>query len=87
MKTADLRAKTADELKNELMNLRKEQFNLRIQKATGQLEGVSRVRASRRDIARIKTVMSEIQQGKLPSAKAPKKAKSAAPKKKKESKE
>lgn len=89
MKTADLRAKTADELKGELLNLRKEQFNFRIQKATGQLENVGRIRITRRDIARIKTVLSEQANGKVPTAKAaPKaKAKPAAVKKKKESKE
>ncbi len=88
MKTADLRAKTADELKNELMSLRKEQLNFRIQKATGQLESVGRIRLVRRDIARIKTVLGEQAQGKVPAAKAAPKAKAKpAAKKKKESKE
>ena len=55
MKATDLRPKTNDQLKEELGNLRKEAFNLRFQRATGQLENTSRVRAVRRDIARIKT--------------------------------
>lgn len=89
MKVADIRAKTADQLKQELMDLRKEQLNLRIQKTTGQLENSSRVRTVRRNIAKIKTVAAEMKSGKVVTAKAPKKAaKAAAPaKKKKESKE
>ena len=59
MKATDLRAKTNDELKAELGNLRKEQFNLRFQKASGQLGKTGRVRQVRRDIARIKTVLGE----------------------------
>ena len=58
MKAADLRAKTPDQLKDQLLQLKKEQFNLRFQKATGQLESTARVRLVRRDIARIKTVLS-----------------------------
>ncbi len=58
-KAADIRAKTPDELKAMLLDLRKEQFNLRFQRATGQLEAVSRIRQVRRDIARVKTVMGE----------------------------
>lgn len=58
-KAADLRAKTTDELDAQLLDLRKEQFNLRFQRASGQLEAVSRVRAVRRDIARIKTILAE----------------------------
>ena len=50
------RASTADQLRDELTKLRKEQFNLRFQKATGQLEKTSRIRQVRRDLARIKTV-------------------------------
>jgi large subunit ribosomal protein L29 len=57
--TEDLRHKTPDQLRDELTNLRKEQFNLRFQKATGQLEKTSRVRQVRRDIARIETVLSQ----------------------------
>ncbi|MGI4793324.1 MAG: 50S ribosomal protein L29 [Janthinobacterium lividum] len=58
-KPTDLRAKGADTLPQMLLDLRKEQFNLRFQRATGQLEGVGRVRAVRRDIARVKTIMAE----------------------------
>ena len=58
-KPADIRAKTTDELSTLLLDLRKEQFNLRFQRATGQLEGVGRVRVVRRDIARVKTIMAE----------------------------
>jgi large subunit ribosomal protein L29 len=55
----DFRHKTPDQLRDRLSDLRKEQFNLRFQKATGQLEKTSRVRQVRRDIARIETVLSE----------------------------
>ena len=61
MKASDARAKTDDELKTELDQLRKERFNLRFQKASGQLENTARVRKVRRDIARIKTVLGERQ--------------------------
>ena len=54
MKIADVRAKTSDQLKDELLTLKKEQFNLRFQRATGQLENTARVRSVRRTIARIK---------------------------------
>ena len=57
MKAEDLRAKSPDELKSELMTLKKEAFNLRFQRATGQLENTARVRQVRRDIARIKTTI------------------------------
>jgi large subunit ribosomal protein L29 len=57
MKAADVRAKTDDELKEDLDKLGKEAFNLRFQRASGQLENTSRVRQVRRDIARIKTVL------------------------------
>ncbi|GHA12873.1 50S ribosomal protein L29 [Devosia pacifica] len=59
MNASDVRAKTADELKSELVNLKKEQFNLRFQQATQQLEAPARVRQVRRDIARIKTILAE----------------------------
>ena len=59
MKIADARAKTVDELNEELGKLKKEQFNLRFQRATQQLEKTSIVRTVRRDIARIKTVLNE----------------------------
>lgn len=56
---ADLRQKTIDELNEELKNLKREQLNLRFQRASGQLESTSRVRDVRRDIARINTVINE----------------------------
>jgi large subunit ribosomal protein L29 len=59
MKSADIRAKSADELKTQLADLKKEQFNLRFQRASGQLENTARVRQVRRDIARIQTVLGE----------------------------
>ena len=59
MKAADVRAQSPDELKDELLSLKKEQFNLRFQQATGQLENTARARQVRRDIARIKTVLAE----------------------------
>lgn len=57
--TADLRPKTDDELKDQLSDLQKEQFNLRFQAASGQLENTARVQEVRRDIARIKTLLNE----------------------------
>ena len=59
MKAADLKVMTPDQLSDELMKLKKEQFNLRFQRATGQLENTGRVREVRRDIARIKTVAAQ----------------------------
>jgi large subunit ribosomal protein L29 len=56
MKASDVKAMTADQLQDELAKLKKEQFNLRFQKATGQLEKTARVQVVRRDIARIKTI-------------------------------
>jgi len=61
MKIGELRDKSEDQLKEELTKLKKEQFNLRFQKATGQLEKTSRVREVRRDIARIQTLLTERQ--------------------------
>jgi large subunit ribosomal protein L29 len=61
MKIADIRAMSADQLDDEVLKLKKEQFNLRFQRATGQLENTSRVRQVRRDIARIKTVARQKQ--------------------------
>ena len=60
MKAEDLKGKTQDELNDELLKLKKEQFNLRFQAATGQLENTSRVRQVRRDIARVKTVSGQL---------------------------
>jgi len=59
MKAAEVKAKGADELKEMLVQLKKEQFNLRFQQASGQLENTARVRQVRRDIARVKTVLGE----------------------------
>ena len=59
MKADDVRAMTPDQLSDELMKLKKEQFNLRFQRATGQLENTGRVRAVRRDIARVKTIAAQ----------------------------
>ena len=58
-KIGDVRAKSADELNTMLLDLRKEQFNLRFQRATQQLEKPAQVKSVRRDIARIKTILGE----------------------------
>src|SRR6476659_5778094 len=87
MKVADVRAMTIDQLDDEVLKLKKEQFNLRFQRATGQLENTSRVRIIRRDIARMKTVAAQKRAGmpepapKADAAPAPaKKSKAAKPK-------
>jgi large subunit ribosomal protein L29 len=59
MKAADVRAKTDDELTAQLETLGKERFNLRFQRANGQLENTARMREVRRDIARIRTILGE----------------------------
>ena len=59
MKAEDIRAKTEDELKQQLEDLGKEAFNLRFQRASGQLENTARVRQVRRDAARIRTILGE----------------------------
>ena len=59
MKAEDVRRMTPDQLEEEVLKLKKEQFNLRFQRATGQLENSSRVRTIRRDIARMKTVAAQ----------------------------
>ena len=59
MKAGEVRDLTTDELKDKLLQLKKEQFNLRFQRASGQLEKTNRVGAVRKDIARIKTVLGE----------------------------
>jgi large subunit ribosomal protein L29 len=63
MKAADTRAMTLDQLDDEVLKLKKEQFNLRFQRATGQLENTSRVRTIRRDIARMKTIAAQKRAG------------------------
>jgi len=90
MKAADVRAMTLDQLDDEVLKLKKEQFNLRFQRATGQLENTARVRVIRRDIARMKTIAAQKRVGMpepvakaapAPKAeKAEKKTKSAKPK-------
>jgi large subunit ribosomal protein L29 len=64
MKAEDIRTKTQDQLTDDLASLKKEQFNLRFQKATGQLEKTARVKQVRKDIARIKTIAAEKSAGK-----------------------
>ena len=59
MKPGDFRAMTVDQLDDEVMKLKKEQFNLRFQRASGQLANTARVRVVRRDIARIKTIAGQ----------------------------
>ena len=56
---SDLKALSEDQLTEELLKLKKEQFNLRFQRATGQLENTSRVRVVRRDVARVKTIAAQ----------------------------
>ena len=63
---SDIKTMSPDQLQDELLNLKKEQFNLRFQRATGQLENTSRVREVRKDIARVRT----LQRQKLAAAKA-----------------
>ncbi|GGJ32109.1 50S ribosomal protein L29 [Neoroseomonas lacus] len=67
-KIGDVRAKSADELSTMLLDLRKEQFNLRFQRATGQLEALSRIKQVRRDIARVKTIIGERARASAPQA-------------------
>lgn len=59
MDAQDLRSKTADELREQLTQLKKEAFNLRFQKATGALENTARVREVRREVARVMTILNE----------------------------
>ena len=59
MSAQELRDKTPDQLREELASLKKEQFNLRFQQATGQLENPARMRAARRQAARVKTILNE----------------------------
>ncbi len=59
MKANELRDKTPDELREELANLKKEQFNLRFQAATNQLENTAQMRAARRGAARVKTILNQ----------------------------
>ena len=63
MKAHDVRAMTLDQIDDEVLKLKKEQFNLRFQRATGQLENTARVRVIRRDIARMKTIAAQKRAG------------------------
>jgi large subunit ribosomal protein L29 len=88
MKIAELRAKSKEELGELVVSLKKEQFNLRMQRATGALEGQGRFKEARRTIARVKTLLNEdpnaVKAAKSPKApKAAKESKAAAPKKEK----
>ena len=60
MKIEDIRAMSPDQQDDAILNLKKERFNLRFQRATGQLENTSRMREARRDIARIKTIAAQL---------------------------
>jgi large subunit ribosomal protein L29 len=72
MKASDARAMTVDQLDDEVLKLKKEQFNLRFQRATGQLENTARVRLVRRDIARMLTIAKQKRTGDEPAVKADK---------------
>jgi large subunit ribosomal protein L29 len=74
MKPDDLRAMTVDQLDDEVLKLKKERFNLRFQRATGQLENTARVRQVRRDIARVKTILAHKRAGRPRRPGAPAKA-------------
>ncbi len=67
-KVGDVRAKSADELSGLLLDLRKEQFNLRFQRATGQQEATGRMREVRREIARVKTIVAEKKRAATPTS-------------------
>ena len=84
MKATEIRAMTSEELEKKLKELKNELFNLRFQSATGQLENNGRLRAVKRDIARIYTVLRERELGIRPEAVAP--VEEAAPEKKKSKK-
>jgi large subunit ribosomal protein L29 len=68
MKSADVRSMSDDQLQENLSSLRREAFNLRFQRASGQLEGTARVRLVRRDIARILTILGERRQASVSAA-------------------
>ena len=81
MKTAELRAKSKEELKDLVLSLKKEQFNLRFQVATGAQDNMSRFKEVRKTIARAKTLMNEPEGAVKAAPKAKKEKKAAAPKK------
>ena len=68
MKAKDVKILTDDQLDEQLVKLKKEQFNLRFQRASGQLENTARVREVRRDIARVKTIQAQKRQGQTKTA-------------------
>jgi large subunit ribosomal protein L29 len=68
MKAHDIKAMTVDQIDDEVLKLKKEQFNLRFQRATGQLENTARVREVRRDIARLKTIARQKRGSPAPAA-------------------
>jgi large subunit ribosomal protein L29 len=70
MKVADIRAMSLDQMDDEVLKLKKERFNLRFQKATGQLENTARVRQVRRDVARLKTIAAQKRAGAEPRVQA-----------------
>ena len=74
MKAADVRGMTVDQLDDEVLKLKKEQFNLRFQRATGQLENTARIRVVRRDIARMQTIARQKRSGDPAAAALPKAA-------------
>ena len=78
MKVEDIRAMSLDQMDDEVLKLKKERFNLRFQKATGQLENTARVRLVRRDIARLKTIAAMKRAGAEPGAAPKAKTKSPA---------
>jgi len=79
MKVEDIRAMSLDQMDDEVLKLKKERFNLRFQKATGQLENTARVRLVRRDIARLKTVAAQKRAGAGAGSAAAPKAKTKSP--------
>jgi len=80
MKAVDVRAMTLDQIDDEVLKLKKEQFNLRFQRATGQLENTARVRVIRRDVARLKTIAAQKRAGTEPAVAADSTAKPKAAK-------
>ena len=66
MKAADIKTMSVDQIDDEVLKLKKEQFNLRFQRATGQLENTARVRVIRRDVARLKTIAAQKRAGSMP---------------------
>jgi len=86
MKVEDIRAMSLDQMDDEVLKLKKERFNLRFQKATGQLENTARVRLVRRDIARLKTIAAMKRAGAEPAAAPKAKTKSPAKPKAKKAK-